>query len=68
MAKKRPAIKYERSCLGKTAHRTYEEARTHKLTLMLGRRGKYKRNIDVYRCDYCGYLHVGRSAGRPKPN
>jgi hypothetical protein len=57
------------ACSGKIPHRTRAEARQHKLSIMFNKRKHKisKRPLDVYRCDYCGWFHVGRRRKHRKP-
>jgi len=52
------ALYAERQCDGKAKHYNREEARNHKKSL--GWQG-----VNIYRCCFCGCLHVGRSRGKP---
>jgi len=52
---------YERQCGGgpgrhpKIKHKNYAAARKHRKSLQLEDGGSY----DIYRCPWCGFLHVG---------
>jgi hypothetical protein len=49
----------EKQCWGKVCHATYESARNHKKAL--GYEG-----MDIYRCCFCGGIHVGHGAKRKR--
>ncbi len=64
----------DRSCFEKdNQHRTREEAHDHRMAL-LGKRKRRKppkrlrqeRRLTVYRCDVCGFWHVGHEQRKPK--
>lgn len=60
MASKR-AIR-RKACTGKTQHDTIEKAYGHKHSLLaLG-----ETNIDVYKCKFCGFWHVGHRDAKSK--
>lgn len=38
-------------CQGKHPYETYFQAK---------RARRYKNNLDIYRCEFCGFYHIGR--------
>jgi len=51
---------WRRSCGNKVAHTSENSAINHAVGLQVAGKGQ----VDVYKCQYCGKWHVGRSNGK----